>query len=209
MVEPPREASHGDLATNAAMALAKDAGLKPRDLAEKIAAELRKLPEVTKTEIAGPGFINLTLDPAVWREALADIDPRRARITAAARIGAGQKVNVEYVSANPTGPMHVGHCRGAVFGDALANLLAFAGFAVTREYYINDAGAQVDVLARSALPALPRGARREHRRDPRGALSGRLSQAGRRGAGEANTATSSRPCPRPNGCRWCAPRRSP
>ena len=150
VVEPPREASHGDLATNAAMALAKDAGLKPRDLAEKIAAELGKRPEVTKTEIAGPGFINLTLDPAVWRAALADI-VRAGAEYGRSNIGAGKPVNVEYVSANPTGPMHVGHCRGAVFGDALANLLAVAGFAVTREYYINDAGGQVDVLARSAF----------------------------------------------------------
>jgi arginyl-tRNA synthetase len=150
VVEPPREASHGDLATNAAMALAKDAGLKPRELAEKIAAELAKLPEVTKTDIAGPGFINLTLDPAVWREALAEAI-RAGADHGRGSIGAGQPVNVEYVSANPTGPMHVGHCRGAVFGDALANLLAVAGFAVTREYYINDAGAQVDVLARSAF----------------------------------------------------------
>jgi arginyl-tRNA synthetase len=150
VVEPPREASHGDLATNAAMALAKDAGLKPRDLAAKIAAELDKLPEVTKTEIAGPGFINLTLDPAVWRAALADAI-RAGTDYGRGDIGAGRPVNVEYVSANPTGPMHVGHCRGAVFGDALANLLAFAGFAVTREYYINDAGAQVDALARSAF----------------------------------------------------------
>ncbi len=149
VVEPPREAGHGDLATNAAMVLAKDAGLKPRDLAEKIAAELEKRPEIVKTEIAGPGFINLTLDPAVWRDALA------AAIKAGVDYGRDEggdhhKVNVEYVSANPTGPMHVGHCRGAVFGDALANLLAFAGLKVTREYYINDAGAQVDALARSA-----------------------------------------------------------
>jgi len=150
VVEPPREASHGDLATNAAMALAKDAGLKPRDLAGKIAAELGKLPEVTKTEIAGPGFINLTLDPKVWRAALADVI-REGKDFGRSRIGEGKKVNVEYVSANPTGPMHVGHCRGAVFGDALANLLDVAGFAVTREYYINDAGGQVDVLARSAF----------------------------------------------------------
>jgi arginyl-tRNA synthetase len=150
VVEPPREASHGDLATNAAMALAKDAGLKPRELAEKIAAELGKLPEVTKTEIAGPGFINLTLDPTVWRMALAAI-VREGAGYGRGGVGAGKPVNVEYVSANPTGPMHVGHCRGAVFGDALANLLAVAGFAVTREYYINDAGGQVDVLARSAF----------------------------------------------------------
>src|SRR6266404_2117493 len=149
VVEPPREASHGDLATNAAMALAKDAGLKPRDLAEKIAAELGKLREVTDTEIAGPGFINLTLDPAVWRVALAAIVRAGADYGRGA-VGAGKPVNVEYVSANPTGPMHVGHCRGAVFGDALASLLTFAGYEVAREYYINDAGAQVDVLARSA-----------------------------------------------------------
>src|SRR5689334_7595982 len=150
VVEPPREASHGDLATNAAMVLAKDAGMKPRELAEKIAAELGKLPEVKNTEIAGPGFINLALDPSVWREALADAVRAGADYGKGA-IGAGSPVNVEYVSANPTGPMHVGHCRGAVFGDALANLLAFAGFAVTREYYVNDAGAQVDALARSAF----------------------------------------------------------
>jgi arginyl-tRNA synthetase len=149
VVEPPREAGHGDLATNAAMALAKDAGLKPRELAERIAAELRKRREITAVEIAGPGFINMTLDPGVWRDAL------RSAIAAGPIYGRGdlgraEKVNVEYVSANPTGPMHVGHCRGAVFGDALANLLAFTDYAVTREYYINDAGAQVDVLARSA-----------------------------------------------------------
>jgi arginyl-tRNA synthetase len=149
VVEPPRDPTHGDVATNAAMVLAKDAGLKPRDLAEKLAAELGKLAEVTKVDIAGPGFINMTLDPSVWRRALV------AAITAGpefgrGRIGQGEPVNVEYVSANPTGPMHVGHCRGAVFGDALANLLAFADYRVTREYYINDAGAQVDVLARSA-----------------------------------------------------------
>ena len=181
VVEPPREASHGDLATNAAMALAKDAGLKPRDLAEKIAAELGKLPEVTKTEIAGPGFINLTLDPAVWRAALADI-VRAGADYGRGTIGAGKPVNVEYVSANPTGPMHVGHCRGAVFGDALANLLAVAGFAVTREYYINDAGAQVDVLARSAFLRYREALGEDIGADPGGALSGRLSQAGRRGA---------------------------
>ncbi len=149
VVEPPRDASHGDLATNAAMVLAKDAGMKPRDLAEMLLEELRKLPGVTRAEAAGPGFINLSLAPSafenVLREAVvAGVDFGRSAL------GGGAKVNVEYVSANPTGPMHVGHCRGAVFGDALANLLAFAGFDVTREYYINDAGAQVDVLARSA-----------------------------------------------------------
>ena len=150
LVEPPRDPSHGDLATNAAMVLAKDARQKPRELAEKIADALRNDDLVAKAEVAGAGFINLTLKPHVWGEEL------RVVLAAGADygrsdIGKGEKVNVEYVSANPTGPMHVGHGRGAVFGDALANLLAFAGFAVTREYYINDAGAQVDVLARSAF----------------------------------------------------------
>jgi arginyl-tRNA synthetase len=150
VVEPPRDTGHGDLATNAAMALAKEAGLNPRELAECLAAELGKRAEITGVEVAGPGFINLTLDPGVWREAL------RAAILAGpdfgrSDLGKGEPVNVEYVSANPTGPLHVGHGRGAVFGDALANLLAFTGSAVTREYYINDAGAQVDTLARSAF----------------------------------------------------------
>src|SRR5690349_2266119 len=149
VVEPPRDPSHGDMATNAAMVLAKDAGKKPRELAEAIAEKLRADDAVAKVYVAGPGFINLTLKPHVWGEAL------RAALAAGADygksdIGNNEPVNVEYVSANPTGPMHVGHGRGAVFGDALANLLAFAGFKVTREYYINDAGAQVDVLARSA-----------------------------------------------------------
>jgi arginyl-tRNA synthetase len=149
VVEPPRDAAHGDLATNAAMVLAKDAGMAPRVFAERLAAELGNRAEIVKVEVAGPGFINMTLDAAIWREAL------RATILAGpdfgrSDLGKAEAVNVEYVSANPTGPMHVGHCRGAVFGDALANLLAFAGFTVTREYYVNDAGAQVDALARSA-----------------------------------------------------------
>jgi arginyl-tRNA synthetase len=150
VVEPPRDAGHGDLATNAAMALAKEARAKPRDLAEKLAGELRQVAGVTAVEVAGPGFINLTLDPSVWRDALAAAI-RAGGDYGRSDLGRGEKVNVEYVSANPTGPMHVGHGRGAVFGDALANLLAFAGYDVTREYYINDAGAQVDVLARSAF----------------------------------------------------------
>jgi arginyl-tRNA synthetase len=149
VVEPPRDAGHGDLATNAAMVLAKDAGLKPRELAERLAAELSNCAEIVKVSVAGPGFINLTLDPSVWRDALAAAI-RAGTEFGRSDVGKAEPVNVEYVSANPTGPMHVGHCRGAVFGDALANLLAFAGFAVTREYYINDAGAQVDALARSA-----------------------------------------------------------
>jgi arginyl-tRNA synthetase len=138
------------MATNAAMVLAKDAGAKPRALAEAIAAKLRGDDAVAKAEVAGPGFINLTLKPAAW------IDALRAILAAGENygrggVGRGTAINVEYVSANPTGPMHVGHGRGAVFGDALANLLAYTGFKVTREYYVNDAGAQVDALARSAF----------------------------------------------------------
>ena len=148
-VEPPREAAHGDMATNAAMVLAKEAGRKPRELADALAAKLALDDLVAKVEVAGPGFINLTLKPSAWFDALRAV-LRAGTDYGRSQAGAGTRVNVEYVSANPTGPMHVGHCRGAVFGDALANLLATAGFDVTREYYINDAGAQVDVLARSA-----------------------------------------------------------
>jgi arginyl-tRNA synthetase len=150
VVEPPRDASHGDMATNAAMVLAKEAKAKPRDLAERIASGLRADPLVAAVDVAGPGFINLTLKADVWIDALRSVLGEGDRYGRSA-IGGDEKVNVEYVSANPTGPMHVGHCRGAVFGDALASLLAFAGYDVTREYYINDAGAQVDVLARSAF----------------------------------------------------------
>jgi arginyl-tRNA synthetase len=150
VVEPTREASHGDMATNAAMVLAKEARAKPRDLAEAIAAKLRADPLMASVDVAGPGFINLTLKPQAWAEALRTVLAEGERY-GRSDIGAREKVNVEYVSANPTGPMHVGHCRGAVFGDALASLLQFAGYDVTREYYINDAGAQVDVLARSAF----------------------------------------------------------
>ncbi|HWK88317.1 MAG TPA: arginine--tRNA ligase [Xanthobacteraceae bacterium] len=150
VVEPPREESHGDLATNAAMVLAKDAGKKPRELAALIAQKLLDLPHVTKTEVAGPGFINISLEPAFWFDVL-QAALKSGRDFGRSGLGKNEKVNVEYVSANPTGPMHVGHGRGAVFGDALASLLDFAGYDVTREYYINDAGAQVDVLARSAF----------------------------------------------------------
>jgi arginyl-tRNA synthetase len=151
VVEPPKDPTHGDMATNVAMVLAKELGKKPRDLAEQLAVvfSLHLAEVIDKVEVAGPGFINLTLKPDIWRAEL-------RRVLAAggdygrSAMGQGEEVNVEYVSANPTGPMHVGHGRGAVFGDALANLLAFAGYDVTREYYINDAGAQVDVLARSA-----------------------------------------------------------
>jgi arginyl-tRNA synthetase len=147
-VEPPRDAAHGDMATNAAMFLAKPSKCKPRDIAEKLAALLSADPRLASVEVAGPGFLNLRLSPNLWADVL------RAILTdqdgyGRATIGAGLKVNVEYVSANPTGPLHVGHTRGAVFGDALASMLDFAGYEVTREYYINDGGAQVDVLARS------------------------------------------------------------
>ncbi len=148
-VEPPRDPTHGDLATNAAMVLAKPAGLKPRDIATMLAQKLARLPEVMGAEVAGPGFLNLTLKPGVWRDELVAIRAAGADY-GRSTMGRDAPVNVEYVSANPTGPMHMGHCRGAVVGDALASLLAFAGFKVTREYYINDAGGQVDTLARSA-----------------------------------------------------------
>jgi arginyl-tRNA synthetase len=148
-VEPPRDASHGDLATNAAMVLAKAAGTNPRALAEAIKPKLEAIPAVTSVEIAGPGFINLRLANDAWRDELTTI------LTAGedyglSTVGNNERVNVEYVSANPTGPMHMGHCRGAVVGDALARLLEAAGFRVTKEYYVNDAGSQVDTLARSA-----------------------------------------------------------
>ncbi len=149
-VEPPRDASHGDLACNAAMVLAKPLGLNPRAVAEKLAEALRSDKDIESLEIAGPGFINLRLAPIFWQRHLADILGEGASYGKSAT-GAGKKINVEYVSANPTGPMHVGHCRGAVFGDALANLLTAAGYDVTKEYYINDAGAQIDVLARSVM----------------------------------------------------------
>jgi arginyl-tRNA synthetase len=150
VVEPPRDASHGDMAVNAAMVLAKDARMNPRELANKIADHLRSSPFIDRVNVEGPGFINLTLKATVWPDTLRTILLQGDAYGRSA-MGAGKKVNVEYVSANPTGPMHVGHCRGAVFGDALASLLAFAGYDVTREYYINDAGTQVDVLARSAF----------------------------------------------------------
>ncbi|MDE1972615.1 MAG: arginine--tRNA ligase [Hyphomicrobiales bacterium] len=149
-VEPPRDPTHGDMATNVAMVLAKEAGKKPRELAEAFAAKLNSDEWVAKIDIAGPGFINLTLKLSAWLGALRDA-VRRGPDFGKTDLGRGLAVNVEYVSANPTGPMHVGHGRGAVFGDALANLLDAAGFKVTREYYINDAGAQVDVLARSVF----------------------------------------------------------
>ncbi|MGD1925369.1 MAG: arginine--tRNA ligase, partial [Paracoccaceae bacterium] len=147
-VEPPRDAAHGDMATNAAMVLAKQARMKPRDLAEIIAAALRLDDRFTEVTVAGPGFINLRLGNSIWLEILRAALVERTHFGRAPRNG--KRVNVEFVSANPTGPLHVGHTRGAVFGDALAGLLDHAGWDVTREYYINDGGAQVDVVARSA-----------------------------------------------------------
>ncbi|MEP6983788.1 MAG: arginine--tRNA ligase [Sphingomicrobium sp.] len=147
-VEPPRDPAHGDLATNAAMVLAKAAQTNPRALAEAIKPKLEALPPVTSVEIAGPGFINLRLTPDAWRDELRTI-LSEADAYGSSTIGANERVNIEYVSANPTGPLHMGHCRGAVVGDSLARVLEAAGFRVTKEYYVNDAGAQVDTLARS------------------------------------------------------------
>lgn len=147
--EPPRDASHGDIATNAAMVLAKPAGMNPRAVAELLVGKLQSAPDVKSLSIAGPGFINATLNAEVWPRVLASVLSEKGNFGRTA-FGQGRKVNVEYVSANPTGPLHVGHVRGAVFGDALAALLKATGFDVTKEYYINDAGGQVDVLARSA-----------------------------------------------------------
>jgi arginyl-tRNA synthetase len=147
-VEPPRDAAHGDAATNAAMLLSKAAGMKPRDLAEKLAEKLGMLDHIEQVEIAGPGFINLRMADDFWLSQITEV-LENGKTYGNSNLGANTKMNVEYVSANPTGPMHVGHCRGAVVGDVLANLLAKAGYDVTKEYYINDAGAQVDVLARS------------------------------------------------------------
>ncbi len=147
-VEPPRDAAHGDMATNAAMVLAKPARMKPRDIAEALAAKLLQDARIKVAEVAGPGFLNMRLSPDLWRGVIGAALEQGSDF-GRSDMGQGRKVNVEFVSANPTGPLHVGHTRGAVFGDALAALLDFAGHDVTREYYINDGGAQVDVLARS------------------------------------------------------------
>ncbi|ESX74226.1 arginine--tRNA ligase [Mesorhizobium sp. M0027] len=149
-VEPPRDASHGDLATNAAMVLAKPTGQNPRALAERLAEALRADEDIAAAEIAGPGFVNLRLKDGFWQAHLTAL-LGKGRNYGRSTVGGGKKTNVEYVSANPTGPMHVGHCRGAVVGDALANLMAFAGYDVTKEYVINDAGSQIDVLGRSVM----------------------------------------------------------
>jgi arginyl-tRNA synthetase len=147
-VEPPRDSSHGDVATNAAMVLAKQAKMKPRDIADALAARLREIADIETVEVAGPGFINMRLATSFWHARLAEVLAAGTDYGTSS-VGAGEKVNVEYVSANPTGPMHVGHARGAVVGDAVASLLQKAGYDVTREYYINDSGSQIDVLAKS------------------------------------------------------------
>lgn len=148
-VEPPRDQGHGEMATNAAMVLAKPAGMQPRAIADALAARLMADPRVAGADVAGPGFLNLRLEPGTWQGLVRAVLVQGTGYGRSS-LGAGRKVNVEFVSANPTGPMHVAHARGAVVGDALAALLAYAGYAVTREYYVNDGGGQVDVLARSA-----------------------------------------------------------
>jgi len=148
-VEPPRDAGHGEMATNAAMVLAKPSGMQPRAIADALAAKLMEDPRIAGADVAGPGFLNLRLEAAAWQGLVRAVLEQGAEFGRSS-LGAGRKVNVEFVSANPTGPMHVAHARGAVVGDALAALLDFAGYQVTREYYINDGGGQVDVLARSA-----------------------------------------------------------
>ena len=148
-VSPPREAAHGDLASNAALVLAKQAKMKPRDIADRLAGKMKAVPEIAAVEVAGAGFLNLRFKPSFWHAVVAAILEQGTDF-GRADLGKGERINVEFVSANPTGPMHVGHCRGAVFGDALVELLQFTGYEVTPEYYINDAGAQVDALARSA-----------------------------------------------------------
>jgi arginyl-tRNA synthetase len=148
--EPPRDASHGDVTTNAAMVVAKPAGMAPKVLAETLAKRLAKQPDVLSAEVAGPGFVNLRLKETFWPKILEAI-LKNGDGYGRSDLGKGIKTNVEYVSANPTGPLHVGHCRGAVFGDALAALLEVTGYDVSTEYYINDAGAQVDTVARSAF----------------------------------------------------------
>ena len=181
VVEPPRDASHGDMATNAAMVLAKEAKIKPRDLADRIAAKLRVDALIASVDVAGPGFINLTLKPQVWTDELRTV-LRHGASYGKSSVGAGEKVNVEYVSANPTGPMHVGHCRGAVFGDALASLLGFAGYDVVARILHQRRRCTGRCAGTLGLPALSRGARREYRGNPGRTLSRRLSEAGRSGA---------------------------
>ena len=204
-VEPPRDATHGDLATNAAMVLAKPAGTNPRALATALAAELDKIGEVASVAVAGPGFINLTLVDDAWRDELSEIEKAGADYGRSAA-QAGLTVNIEYVSANPTGPMHMGHCRGAVVGDALASLLEFVGARVIREYYVNDAGGQVDVLARSVHLRYAQ-ALGETVTIPEGLYPGGLSRAGRAGARGRVRRPLCRGFRKTSGCRCSAPAR--
>ena len=184
VVEPPREAAHGDLATNAAMVYAKEAAAlksSPRALAERLVEKLTADPMVAKASVAGPGFVNVSLHDSVLHEVVRLVI-QEGEIFGSGVHDAASRVNVEYVSANPTGPMHIGHARGAAFGDALANLLAFSGRVTTREYYVNDAGAQVDVLARSTFLRYREALGEEVGDDPGRALSRRLFEAGGRRA---------------------------
>ncbi len=204
-LEAPKDQGHGDLATNAAMVLAKQSRMAPRALAERIVPLLASDPNIEKVEIAGPGFINLTLAKRVWPSVLRMV-LEQGEAYGRSAIGQGRAVNIEYVSANPTGPMHVGHCRGAVFGDALATLLAFAGFDVTREYYVNDAGAQVDQLARSAYLRYREALGQEIGEIPEGLYPGDYLKP----VGSALVAQHGSELWRslnPNGCRSCASRR--
>lgn len=192
-VEPTKDPSHGDIACNAAMVLARPARMKPRDIAEKLAAELAADPRIARLEVAGPGFLNLKLKPEVWQRTLTAI-LAAGKAYGRVDVGHGATVNVEYVSANPTGPMHVGHGRGAVFGDALASLLEVANWKVTREYYINDAGAQVDILARSAYLRYQEAMGLEIDGIPEGLYPGEyLVEVGQQLAAEQDTAFISMP----------------
>jgi arginyl-tRNA synthetase len=195
-LEPPRDPSHGDLATNAAMVLAKGAGMNPRALAEAITAKLAA-PGITSADIAGPGFINLRLAPAAWLEELAAI-AQLGGDYGRSGMGGGSTVNVEYVSANPTGPMHMGHCRGAVVGDALAGLLEFAGHKVIKEYYVNDAGAQVDVLARSVHMRYREALGQKASPSPKGSIRANTSSVSARSS-PPNSATAMPPRPKATG----------
>ena len=208
VVEPPRDAAHGDMATNAAMVLAKEARAKPRDLAEQIAAKLRADDLIASVDVAGPGFINLTPQADGLGRRAAHRAARGRGLTAKARSARARRS-----MSNMSRPIRPGRCMSAIAAARCSAMrwqacLQFAGYDVTREYYINDAGAQVDVLARSAYPAISRGARRGHRRDSRRALSRRLSEAGRAGAGRRVRRQAAGDAGSANGCRSCAPRRS-
>ena len=206
-VETPRDPAHGDLSTNAALVLAKTARMKPRDIAELLKAKLEGDPDIAQVAVAGPGFLNITLKPAFWQELVRTVLNERERYGRSS-LGEGKTVNVEYVSTNPTGPIHVGHGRIAVFGDALCNLLAFAGYKVTREYYVNDAGGQVDVLARSVFLRYREALGEDIGEIPAGPIPRRLPEAGRRGTRQEAWRRACARCPRRSGFRLCARRPS-